>query len=161
MGLMNKIIETLQENMKADEQQATLDETLVERRYHKQRQYISELEAYADALSARMYQLENENAALREELRNLNVTHSIDEMIDFFREEGKRESKEASESNPFATMLTQMRKNDSSTNSDESSEGVADNMINPDEYATADGHRILDIIVQARNSAINASNPNK
>lgn len=172
MGFLEQIATKILDASSEPQQRAVLDETYVEHRYHKQRQYTEELEAYADALSSRIYQLENENAALREELKNMTVAHSIDEMIDAFREEGEKENT-ANDINPFASVFSQIRKNDGSTesNGDASSEGVADNMMNPDEYRTNDNQHISDIITQAHNitmginttsaAAIIASNPDK
>lgn len=167
MGLIEKLLN----NDNTAQPHAVLDQTYVEHRFHKQVQYTKDLEAYSNQLSARIYQLENENAALREELKNMTVAHSLDEMIDAFREEGNREN-EANEYNPFASVFSQMRKNgNNDNNSGTSSEGVADNMMNPDEYSSEENQHISDIITQAHNStmgintmsaaAIIASHPDK
>lgn len=110
-----------------------IDDTLMQRR---QKQLFNERKE----LQNRVNDLLFENRYLQEEIKRLNnalegmtVAHSLDEVINHYKEQSKSSVNTA---NPFVGLLGKIPKTDAAASSAES-EGIASDMMSPDEVASS------------------------
>lgn len=131
MHLLDLLTNQFGEIPNPDNRRAVLDQTFVEHRFHEQQKYVAELEEYASQLETRLYQLQNENLELREQLKNLTIAHSLDELIEAFRKEGEA-ANNGGDNNIFASLFGARKRNyDDASGSDDSSDGVDENRMTP------------------------------
>lgn len=110
-----------------------IDETLMQRRQKQLFDERKELQDQVNDLLCENRYLQKEIKRLQEALEGMTVAHSLDEIIDHYKQQPKTSS---ATSNPFAGLLAKIPKTDSASGGD-SSEGIAEEMNNSANIAEA------------------------
>lgn len=110
-----------------------IDDTLMQRR---QEQILNERKELQNQVNDLIYEnryLQQEIKRLQETLEGMTVAHSLDEVINHYKEQSKSSVNTA---NPFVGLLGKIPKTDAASSSAES-EGIASDMMSPDEVVSS------------------------